>query len=131
MEFFLQRRIGFYMINTYVPSFIIVCVSWISFWIDAEAVPARIALGITTVLTMTTIEYGARQNLPKVSYVRAMDWYLLVCLVFVFSSMLEYTMLNVLMNNSTLRRKKEDDAKAKVSVTCIIALVMGTDNAPQ
>lgn len=31
-----------------------------------DATPARIALGITTVLTMTTQSSGARAHLPKV-----------------------------------------------------------------
>ena len=28
--------------------------SWVSFWISYDSVPARISLGVTTVLTMTT-----------------------------------------------------------------------------
>lgn len=32
-----------------------------------DAAPARVALGITTVLTMTTQSSGSRASLPKVS----------------------------------------------------------------
>ena len=35
----------------YVPSLLIVVLSWVSFWINIEAAPARTALGITTVLS--------------------------------------------------------------------------------
>lgn len=32
----------------------LVIVSWVSFWLDRGAVPARVTLGVTTLLTMTT-----------------------------------------------------------------------------
>jgi len=54
------------MIQTYVPSTLIVILSWVAFWINMDAAPARTALGITTVLTMTTQSSGARASLPKV-----------------------------------------------------------------
>ena len=58
--------------------------SWVSFWINHEATSARVALGITTVLTMTTISTGVRSSLPRISYVKAIDIYLVMCFVFVF-----------------------------------------------
>ena len=62
----LQRQTGYYIIQTYIPTLLIVCLSWISFWIDASASTARVALGITTVLTMTTQTSSAQESLPKV-----------------------------------------------------------------
>ncbi|KAI3386690.1 hypothetical protein SNEBB_004871 [Seison nebaliae] len=55
LSFKLKRRIGYFIFQTYVPSILIVMLSWVSFWINHEATSARVALGITTVLTMTTI----------------------------------------------------------------------------
>ena len=63
-RFLLEREYGFYMLQTYLPSFLVVILSWISFWINMEAVPARISLGVTTVLTIATQMSGS-----KVSYV--------------------------------------------------------------
>lgn len=51
-------------------------------------------LGITTVLTMTTLSTVARNSLPRVSYVTAMDLFVTVCFLFVFAAMIEYAMLN-------------------------------------
>ena len=64
--FSLKRQFGFYLLQTYIPSILIVVLSWVSFWINVEAVPARISLGVTTVLTMTTQLSGSRQSIPKV-----------------------------------------------------------------
>lgn len=98
--------------------------SWVSFWINHEATSARVALGmlysflfqidrrifqffvffflsshptisgITTVLTMTTISTGVRSSLPRISYVKAIDIYLVMCFVFVFAALLEYAAVN-------------------------------------
>ncbi|KIH44998.1 hypothetical protein ANCDUO_24968 [Ancylostoma duodenale] len=38
-----------------------------SFWLDVEAVPARVSLAITTLLTLSTQANAARMALPEVS----------------------------------------------------------------
>uniref|UniRef100_A0A158PA81 Neur_chan_LBD domain-containing protein n=1 Tax=Angiostrongylus cantonensis TaxID=6313 RepID=A0A158PA81_ANGCA len=53
--FLFKRNIGFYIIQIYLPSVLIVVISWVSFWLSRDATPARVALGVTTVLTMTTL----------------------------------------------------------------------------
>jgi len=62
------RRLGYYLIQIYIPSSLIVVLSWMSFWLDRNAVPARVALGITTVLTLTTLISNTNASLPKVAY---------------------------------------------------------------
>ena len=67
---FLERQYGYYMIQTYIPSVLIVSLSWVSFWINIDAVPARISLGVLTVLTLTTQSVGVWMSLPRVSYIK-------------------------------------------------------------
>lgn len=66
VKFHLQRQMGYYLIQMYIPSLLTVILSWVSFWINMDAAPARVGLGITTVLTMTTQSSGSRASLPKV-----------------------------------------------------------------
>ncbi|XP_067265480.1 glycine receptor subunit alpha-2 [Chanodichthys erythropterus] len=94
VKFHLERQMGYYLIQMYIPSLLIVILSWVSFWINMDAAPARVALGITTVLTMTTQSSGSRASLPKVSYVKAIDIWMAVCLLFVFAALLEYAGVN-------------------------------------
>nr|XP_022321966.1 glycine receptor subunit alpha-1-like isoform X2 [Crassostrea virginica] len=91
----LQRNIGYYMAQVFVPSILIVILSWVSFWIHVDAIPARISLGVLTVLTITTQSSGIRSSLPRVSYVKAIDVWNSVCLLFVFAALLEYAYINV------------------------------------
>jgi len=66
-QLYFVRRLGYYVIQIYIPSSLIVVLSWMSFWLDRNAVPARVALGITTVLTLTTLISNTNASLPKVS----------------------------------------------------------------
>ena len=47
MEFHLRRNIGYFVLQLYVPCGLIVSCSWVNFWIDPDAVPARVQLGNT------------------------------------------------------------------------------------
>jgi len=83
------------MIQLYVPSMLIVILSWLSFWLNIDAAPARVSIGLLTVLTTTTMSTGARDRLPRVSYIKAIDVWMAACLVFVFVSLLEYAVVSV------------------------------------
>ncbi|XP_075264101.1 glycine receptor subunit alpha-3-like, partial [Convolutriloba macropyga] len=111
-QFFLSREMGYYLIQTYIPSMLIVILSWVSFWISADASPARVALGITTVLTMTTQSSGALQSLPKVSYVKAIDLWMAVCLLFVFAALIEFAAVNYFSRKAKKKKLKKLQLKA-------------------
>lgn len=89
----------------------LVIVSWVSFWLDQGAVPARVSLGnltsiiisptinsnpvgVTTLLTMATQTSGINASLPPVSYTKAIDVWTGVCLTFVFGALLEFALVN-------------------------------------
>ncbi|XP_048851402.1 gamma-aminobutyric acid receptor subunit alpha-4 isoform X3 [Brienomyrus brachyistius] len=77
-------------------------------------------LGITTVLTMTTLSISARHSLPKVSYATAMDWFIAVCFAFVFSALIEFAAVNYF---STLQAKREKRKAAALKVAALEAAV--------
>ncbi|XP_056443329.1 glycine receptor subunit alpha-3 [Gadus chalcogrammus] len=116
VRFHLERQMGYYLIQMYIPSLLIVILSWVSFWINMDAAPARVALGITTVLTMTTQSSGSRTSLPKVSYVKAIDIWMAVCLLFVFSALLEYAAVNFVsrQHKDLLRFRRPHKNKQKM-----------------
>ncbi|KAL4230208.1 Glycine receptor subunit alpha-3 [Mactra antiquata] len=97
----LRRKVGYYIVQVFVPSILIVVLSWVSFWVDHDAVAARISLGVLTVLTMTTQSSGAKQSLPQVSYVKAIDVWMFTCLLFVFAALVEYSYVNIVARKRT------------------------------
>lgn len=72
--------------------------------------------GITTVLTMTTISTGVRSSLPRISYVKAIDIYLVMCFVFVFAALLEYAAVNYTYWGARAKKKpKKNKSEAKIT----------------
>ncbi|KAG7265817.1 hypothetical protein CRUP_004271, partial [Coryphaenoides rupestris] len=65
LSFRIKRNIGYFILQTYMPSILITILSWVSFWINYDASAARVALGVTTVLTMTTINTHLPGDAPQ------------------------------------------------------------------
>ncbi len=56
----LSRRVNQYMINLYLPTALLVVLSFVSFFIPPEIVPGRMALLVTVFLTIVNIGSAAR-----------------------------------------------------------------------
>lgn len=102
----LKREFSYYLLQLYIPSFMLVAVSWVSFWLDKDSVPARVTLGVTTLLTMTTQASGINANLPPVSYTKAIDVWIGVCLAFIFGALLEFALVNYAARKDMLAETK-------------------------
>ncbi|TKR76907.1 hypothetical protein L596_017977 [Steinernema carpocapsae] len=105
-EIMLSRNLGFYLMNIIIPSVLIVTISWVSFWLNREASPARVGLGVTTVLTMTTLITTTNNSMPKVSYIKGLDVFLNFCFVMVFASLVEYAVVSYMNKKLAQRREK-------------------------
>ena len=70
LSFDFQRAIGFYVLQVYIPLYIIVMSSWVTFWLvkteKGQETPARTQLGATTVLAVVTIGFGGKAK-PQVN----------------------------------------------------------------
>uniref|UniRef100_A0A3Q1I6N3 Uncharacterized protein n=1 Tax=Anabas testudineus TaxID=64144 RepID=A0A3Q1I6N3_ANATE len=143
VKFYLERQMGYYLIQMYIPSLLTVILSWVSFWINMDAAPARVGLGITTVLTMTTQSSGSRASLPKVSYVKAIDIWMAVCLLFVFAALLEYAAVNFVSRQhkeffrhrkklkEQQRQRTEEELAQQRLLFQSFGLALGTEGAPE
>ena len=119
MDLHFTRKYGYQLIQEFIPSALIVMLSWVSFWISLDAVPARISLGLLSVLTMTTQSSGSRANLPEVSYIKAIDIWMSVCMLFVFAALIEYALVNVL-DRKQRRRSLCAESNGRTTQVCII-----------
>ena len=97
-EFYFARSIGFYVNQFYVPVMFIVIISWIPFWLDRKEMLARVGLGVTTVLTMTTLVTQASAQMPKISYMKSLDIYLEFCFAMVFAALIQYAIIGYLLH---------------------------------
>uniref|UniRef100_A0AC35GDH0 Uncharacterized protein n=1 Tax=Panagrolaimus sp. PS1159 TaxID=55785 RepID=A0AC35GDH0_9BILA len=110
----LKREFSYYLLQLYIPSFMLVAVSWVSFWLDKDSVPARVTLGVTTLLTMTTQASAVNQNLPPVSYTKAIDIWIGVCLAFIFGALLEFALVNWAARKDVVRQSYRHRQQAQM-----------------
>ncbi|KAG0414171.1 hypothetical protein HPB47_008671, partial [Ixodes persulcatus] len=106
------RDKSFYISTVFVPGIVLVTSSFISFWLDINAVPARVMIGVTTMLNFCTTTNSFRSNLPVVSNLTAMNLWDGVCMFFIYASMLEFIIVNYLYRNLGRRQHPHHAAGA-------------------
>ncbi|NXU65085.1 GBRB2 protein, partial [Horornis vulcanius] len=98
LSFKLKRNIGYFILQTYMPSILITILSWVSFWINYDASAARVALG--------------RHFYTFHAVCFTIDMYLMGCFVFVFMALLEYALVNYIFFGRGPQRQKKAAEKA-------------------
>ena len=119
--FSFRRRTESFISSIFVPSIVLVVLSWCCFFISPSAVPARVALSITTILTSILLKGNVNRDMPKVSYMKAVDYFLLTSFAFIFAALMEFII--VLNTNPEWpawckRRKKKLDDKKEIAMEC-------------
>nr|XP_060642192.1 gamma-aminobutyric acid receptor subunit pi [Anolis sagrei ordinatus] len=115
LQFELKRNILYFILETYVPSTLLVILSWVSFWITLDSVPARTCIGVTTVLSMTTLMMGSRNSITKTNgFIKAIDIYLGICFSFIFGALVEYAVAHYIMSQKCIHSKPEKSPASDV-----------------
>ncbi|XP_062981361.1 gamma-aminobutyric acid receptor subunit pi [Elgaria multicarinata webbii] len=108
LQFELKRNILYFILETYVPSSLLVILSWVSFWITLDSVPARTCIGVTTVLSMTTLMMGSRNSVTKTNgFIKAIDIYLGICFSFIFGALVEYAVAHYIASQKCAANKAQ------------------------
>ena len=105
MKFVFKRYLLSVFFISYFPAQIMVIIGGLASFVHPSAVSARVGLGITTILTVSTLVQGIKNKAPPVAYMTAMDVYLWVCFLFVASSLTEFIYLSfTLMRSKALTK---------------------------
>ena len=94
MDLQFTRDDAFYFSTVFIPGMILVTSSFITFWLEWNAVPARVMIGVTTMLNFFTTSNSFRSTLPVVSNLGAMNMWDGVCMFFIYVSLLEFVVVN-------------------------------------
>jgi len=122
----LKRNIGYFVIQTFIPSALFVTLGYLSLYISPDAIPGRVTLAMTTILTLTAMFSGIRHSVPKVSYITFLDIWMLTCLIFVNFFMFEFVFVVYLksIKRETISRKFEKRCRVLFPVLFIVFNIM-------
>ncbi|KAL3090872.1 hypothetical protein niasHS_007247 [Heterodera schachtii] len=123
-RFLMKRSIGYHLWQTYVPTATCVLFSWISVWLPEEFVEGRVFVALTVFLTLSAESSSAKETLPKVSYVKAIDVWFGFTAVFVFFTMLQALLVIGLEHMSGRARKTVVEQAGELSAPKAIILMM-------
>ncbi|XP_066920352.1 gamma-aminobutyric acid receptor subunit rho-1-like [Clytia hemisphaerica] len=93
VTFTFARQISVTIIQLFFPATAIVSVSWVSLWIHKNCVSARVALCVTTMLTICAFWGSVNRQLPRVNYPKAVDYYFIVSFLFIMLTLVEFTIV--------------------------------------
>uniref|UniRef100_A0A915BEY1 Ligand-gated ion channel 50 n=1 Tax=Parascaris univalens TaxID=6257 RepID=A0A915BEY1_PARUN len=99
VRFTFKRRCAWYFLQSYVPTYLTIFISWIAFSLgpSPKAVQARTMLGVNALLAII-MQFGSTlRKLPRVSYVKAIDVWLLGSMTFIFLSLVELAIVGLKM----------------------------------
>ncbi|KAJ1356719.1 Acetylcholine-gated chloride channel subunit acc-2 [Parelaphostrongylus tenuis] len=88
-----ERRFIWFFMQAYLPTYLTIFISWVSFALGPRAIPARTMLGVNALLAMIFQFGNIMRNLPRVSYIKAIDVWMLVSMTFIFCSLLELAII--------------------------------------
>ncbi|CEF66640.1 Gamma-aminobutyric acid A receptor/Glycine receptor alpha family and Neurotransmitter-gated ion-channel transmembrane domain and Neurotransmitter-gated ion-channel family and Neurotransmitter-gated ion-channel ligand-binding domain-containing protein [Strongyloides ratti] len=89
VNFTFARRYGFYLFQSYFPTSLTVISSWVGFFFDVRSVSARITLGVSSLLALTFQFGNVLRHLPRVSYIKCLDVWMIFSVIFIFCTLVE------------------------------------------
>uniref|UniRef100_A0A915HJA3 Uncharacterized protein n=1 Tax=Romanomermis culicivorax TaxID=13658 RepID=A0A915HJA3_ROMCU len=119
VELIFRRTYGYFLLQIYLPTYCIVFISWIGFWLDHRSLPARVSLGVSSMMALILQYNNIGRHLPRVSDIKGVDIYMFSCIAFIFFSMVELAIAGYVEKRS-LKKTDKRRLAAKVAADHLI-----------
>ena len=88
MQIFLKRKIMSEMLTTYLPTFLLLMITFATTFFKPFFFEAALSVNLTTMLVMTTIFISVMEKLPLTSYPKMIDFWLIFCQLVPFAEVI-------------------------------------------
>ena len=107
---------GYYILSIFMPTLLLVIVSYCSFYFEEDDFTDRIMVSLTSLLVLSTFISTASSSMARVSYFTFLDIWLSFCIVLVFFICLFHTLLlSLKRSGSGGEEKRIEQQWAKVT----------------
>jgi hypothetical protein len=110
-----KRRYGYFIMKVIIPLVLIVMMSWVVFWVDPKDSGVQISVAVTAMLTLIAYRFAVGVDLPKVSYLSRLDYFILGSTLLVFASLIEVVFTSTYAKLGELDRAQAIDRWARVA----------------
>jgi len=111
-----QRGRWHYIIVFIVPMFLIVLVSSANYNFDMRDLEPRVTVSASLLLALVALQYSIEQQLPSVTYIMWMNWYLFICYLTISLQVASFVVVVALagpQEDGTWTKKGHSDFRAK------------------
>ena len=122
LQFEATRLKQHYMIKILAPLFMIVCLSWVVFWIDPKDGGSQIGVSVTAFLTMIAYYVALSSRLPKIPYLTRLDVFVFIATLLVFIAMIEVVITTGLAKSGRIAGARWLDRSCRVVFPGLLAL---------
>ena len=122
-----QRLASYYIVKIILPLVLIVMMSWAVFWMDPLNVASNVGISITSMLTLIAYRFSADANLPKLSYLTSLDYFILASSILVFLSLVQNLSTSALAKQGKMKQSYHLDFACRIGFPLLfVAIVMET-----
>lgn len=124
-SFSVKRIPYYYLIFIVLPLIVVVAMSWVVFWIEATDVGTRIAIAMTSMLTLIAYRFAMSGELPKISYLTRMDILVVGSTLIVFLALLSVVTTSWMVRNNRLKRARAINQSSRYAFPLAFAALTG------
>ena len=113
MEIKFKRKIMSEMMTTYLPSFLLMMITFATTFFKPFFFDAALGVNLTTMLVMTTIFISKMESLPPTSDIKLIDMWLIICQLFPFTQVMLLTGKEYLRDEDLKANEMEETKENK------------------
>jgi neurotransmitter-gated ion-channel len=118
-----SRNLAYPAVQVILPLVLIVLMGWTAMWPDPSAVPARVSIAVTTMLTLIAYRFTLARSLPNLDYLTRMDYFMLTSTVLVFLVVVLVTLCSRLLGQGRQELVARIDRWAVVAFPVLFAVI--------
>ncbi|XP_066945877.1 uncharacterized protein [Macrobrachium rosenbergii] len=102
----LYRRFWFYLTSAYLPTIMLMLISYTSLYLKRDNLDLRVMMTLTTLLVLYALYQQIAEGLPRTSYTKAIDVWCFFAITFIFTQVIFQVIVDVRIKRKSAKGKQ-------------------------